>query len=108
MGVDIAEDAAAAVEEHQRRQRPSGGSLRGVDAVGQRPAGTRQFAVRGRADRHALEVDRPRQAPETFAHLLRRHRRDVGHAAGGGQHVEQPLGGRIERHDELPETANAA
>jgi hypothetical protein len=42
-----------------------------------------------------------RQPAETFAHLLRGHGRDVGHAAGGSEHVEKPLGGRIERHDEL-------
>ncbi len=102
MGVEIAEHAAAAMKEHQRRQRPGDGLLRPVEAVGQRAARPRQFAVLDLAYCHTLDVDRLRQPAEVVAHLLRRHGGDVGHVAGGGQHIEEPLGGGIERHDELP------
>src|SRR5258708_12517133 len=68
VGLDIAEDAAAAMEEHQRRQGQRGGLLRAVEAVGQGAPRPPQPPLLHLVDPHPPDVHPFPPSPETPPH----------------------------------------
>ena len=105
MGVEAADDEAAAVEVDDSRERPGRGRERRIEAERQRTGGARQFAVLDPADRYVLRIGQLRQREKSFARLRRRQLPNL-RPAGCRDHGEQAFDVRIERHQPFPGPSN--
>ena len=97
MGLEVADDKAAAMEIDERRQRLGRRIDRRVAAVGQGSGGSGQFAVADAADRHVLGISHFREFPQCLPTLDRADLPDF-RPSGRNQKIEESLRVRIEWH----------